>query len=38
MITDPEALEKFETELIRNTPAKYFKNLEIVEAMYEEAV
>ncbi len=38
MITDPEALEEFENELLRNTPVDYVKNLEIVEAMYEEAV
>ncbi|MBI4330196.1 MAG: hypothetical protein HY673_02805 [Chloroflexi bacterium] len=38
MITDPETLQQFEDELIRNTPVDYLKNLEIVEAMYEEAV
>ncbi len=38
MITDPDALEEFEIELARSTPVDYFKNLEIIEAMYQEAV
>lgn len=38
MITDKEAFEKFENDLIRNTPVDYLKNLAILEAMYEEAV
>ncbi len=38
MITDPDALEEFETELMKRTPVDYHKNLEILDAMYEEAV
>lgn len=38
MITNKEAFEKFENDLIRNTPVDYLKNLAMMDAMYEEAV
>jgi hypothetical protein len=37
MIKRPDLLEAFERARIRNAPPDYFRNLRIVEALYEEA-
>lgn len=37
MIRNRAALEAFEEEQVRNSPADYWKNLRIFEALYEEA-
>lgn len=37
MITNPDLVQAFEHNLIRQTPANYLANLRIVEALYKEA-
>lgn len=38
MAANKERLEKFETEIIKKEKPDFFKNLKIIEAMYQEAV
>ena len=38
MIKDPERLEEFEMELVRNSPPDYERNIKILEAMLAEAI
>lgn len=37
MIKDSQHLEQFENQYKKNTPPDFFRNLEIYEALYEEA-
>ena len=37
MIKHPELVAAFENTLVRTTPADFFQNLKIIEALYREA-
>jgi hypothetical protein len=37
MIKNPRAIELFESSLVRQSPVDYRRNLQIVEALYQEA-
>ena len=38
MIRECPELKKFEMELIRNNQPDYFKNLAVIESLYQEAI